>query len=99
MKNTTTGATSADRRAHIETVLAHYPDVTEDELQVLVRWFKHEASALDAGVVSSNPDLHRQYAQFRSEHLDKLMAKDFAVIAGVIAAMGALLAYAVVTFA
>lgn len=99
MNNTTTGATSAERRAHIETVLAHYPDVSQDELQVLIRWFKHEASALDAGVVSSNPDIQRQYAQFRDEHLDKLKARDFAVIAGVIAAIGGLLAYAVVTFA
>lgn len=99
MNTTQTGVTNAERRTHIETVLAHYPAISEDELALLIRWFKRDATALDVGMISSNPDVHDAYVQFRSAHLDKLRVKDYALIVGIISTLGAFLAYGVIAYA
>jgi hypothetical protein len=99
MEKTPPGASSAERRARIEAMIALYPDTTAEQLQELVHWFKHDATALDVGMVSSNPDIHEAYVQFRTQELDRLKVKDYALIAGVIGTLGAFLIYGVMTFA
>lgn len=70
------GGASAARRAHIETLLADYPDVTPDERNLLVRYFKHDANALDVGLIASNADVATGYRRFRGDHLDRFTARD-----------------------
>jgi dsRNA-specific ribonuclease len=69
--------------AHIEALLASYPDVTEGELATLKNWFNREASALDVGTLASKDELRSGYTQFRAEHIDKFTAKEivFALVA------------------
>lgn len=77
MSNTSTLASAADaRRAHVEALLAAYPDVTPEERQLMVNWFRSEASALDVALVASNPAAERGYRHFRSENVDKFTVKD-----------------------
>lgn len=77
MANTSTTASAVDaRRAHVEALLSAYPDVNVEERQLLVNWFRSEASALDVALVASNPAAERGYRRFRSEHVDRFSVRD-----------------------
>ncbi|MGE8134226.1 hypothetical protein ACQKO5_11510 [Novosphingobium subterraneum] len=97
MSNTSTIAKAVDsRRAHVEALLAAYPDVTPDERQLMVNWFRSEASALDVALVASNPAAERGYRLFRSENVDKFTVKDMGyalLFAAIIAAAVLLIAW------
>ena len=69
-------ASALARRAHVEALLAAYPDVTPPEHELLVNWFRREASALDVGMVASNPDIARGYRLFRQQHIDRFTLAD-----------------------
>lgn len=74
----TQSATALARRAHVEALLAAYPDVTPDEHGMLVTYFKREANALDVGMIASNESIGRGYARFRHDHLDRFTWADLA---------------------
>lgn len=97
MSNTSTIAKAVDaRRAHVEALLAAYPDVTPEERQLMVNWFRSEASALDVALVASNPAAERGYRLFRSENVDKFTVKDMGyalLFAAIIAAAVLLIAW------
>lgn len=97
MSNTSTIAKAVDaRRAHVEALLAAYPDVTPEERQLMVNWFRSEASALDVALVASNPAAERGYRLFRSENVDKFTVKDMGyalLFATIIAAAVLLIAW------
>lgn len=69
-------ATALARRAHVEALLAAYPDVTPPEHELLVNWFRKEASSLDVGMIASNPDIARGYRLFRQQHVDRFTLAD-----------------------
>jgi hypothetical protein len=78
---TTTLADSAvalARRTHIETLLGSYPDVTPDEVALLQRWFRTQASALDVATVACNERITDGYRQFRRDHIDRFTLTDIA---------------------
>lgn len=83
----------ARRRAHIETVLADYPRIEPEQTETLLRWFRKEATALDVGLIASDPQLAEPYRRFRAEHLDRLSGADIVrallvvcvVVAGIVA--------------
>lgn len=88
-------APGADRRAHIEGLLAEYPSLSQDQLDELNHWFTREASALDVGMIASNDAIKPGYDKFRAENLDRFTLKDIAygmlfavLIAGVVAVIG-----------
>jgi dsRNA-specific ribonuclease len=88
-------AVGVARMAHIEALLASYPDVNEGELATLKNWFKREASALEVATLASKDELKSGYTQFRVDHIDKFTGKDivFALVAalavsGVVALVG-----------
>jgi hypothetical protein len=97
MSNTSTVASAIDaRRAHVEALLAAYPDVTPEERQLMVNWFRSEASALDVALVASNPAAERGYRRFRSENVDKFTVKDMGyalLFAAIVAAAILLIAW------
>lgn len=66
----------AARRARIESALAAYPSISDEELADLLQWFRNEASALDVGVIASTPRLAQPYQRFKAEHLDRLRGAD-----------------------
>lgn len=70
------GAVGAGRRAHAEALLARYPSVSADELTDLLHWFRKEATALEIGLIASDPALADPYRQFSARHIDKLTAVD-----------------------
>lgn len=79
MNNAVTGLAGPEGdRAHVESMLARYPNIDSAELEDLVRWFK-EASALDVAMVASNEGIRDAYAQFRREHVDRFKPKDIAL--------------------
>lgn len=89
MTTTVQGATALARRAHVEALLAAYPDVTPDEHGLLVHWFKREASSLDVALIASNPEIAPGYARFRGEHIDRFTLADLAKgLAGLVAIVG-----------
>jgi hypothetical protein len=99
MDTTTTGATGADRRAQIEALLASYPNTTDEELHELLHWFRHEATALEVGLLSSNPQVTDAYRRFRADQLDRRTLREYVLMACVVGMVAALLAYAVWYFA
>ena len=69
-------ATALARRAHVEALLAAYPDVTPPEHELLLGWFRREASSRDVGMVASNPEIARGYRLFRQQHIDRFTLAD-----------------------
>ncbi|ABD27627.1 hypothetical protein Saro_3192 [Novosphingobium aromaticivorans DSM 12444] len=77
MMSNTLAASAADaRRAHVEALLSAYPDVTPEERELLVNWFRKDATALDVALVASNPAAERGYRRFRAQHVDRFTLKD-----------------------
>lgn len=90
MSNTSTMASAVDaRRAHVEALLTAYPDVTPEERQLMVNWFRSEASALDVALVASNPAAERGYRRFRSENVDRFTIRDMVYALGFAAIIAA----------
>lgn len=88
MNQSQDSAAGAAQRAQIETALADYPNLSEDRLAAVIRWFRKEASALDVAMVASNEAITEPYRRFRADHIDPLTGKDmmkgllFAALAG-----------------
>lgn len=85
-----------DRFDRASTILAAYPDITDEELLELKRWFA-KASALEVASIASTEALTSNYLRFKAEHLEKFTLKDWLfvivtilVICGSIAALGVL---------
>lgn len=76
MENNPEGDLREERRKRIMALLARYPGLDSDELADLLRWFKKEASALDAGLIASDPKLARPYPDLKQEHLDRVNGAD-----------------------
>ncbi|HTN14666.1 MAG TPA: hypothetical protein VL094_07660 [Sphingomonadaceae bacterium] len=73
---------AAERRATAERLLERYPDISGDELQQLLHYFRKEASSLDCALVSSNHNVLGKYRQFcRDHYLSRLRPKE-AILAG-----------------
>ena len=70
----------ASAREWVERTVARYPQLTPDELDHLLAWFK-AASALDVGLLASNEEVHHAYLAFRRDHVDRFTWGD-AVRAG-----------------
>ena len=86
------------RRAFIEGLLTRYPIVDSNELADLKKWFKKEATALDVGLIASDPSLAEPYRQFADDHIDPLKPIDLLYAAMAVVAVAALFA-AVLMFA
>ena len=67
---------SAQRRAFVEDLLVRYPVIESNELEDLKRWFGKEATALEVGLIASDPSLARAYRRFADEHIDPLSKID-----------------------
>lgn len=79
----------AARRAEIERALARYPHLTPEGLAELTDYFERDASALDVGLIASNPAIADRYREFRATHVDPLRPRDWvrgALFAGMVAA-------------
>jgi hypothetical protein len=72
------GAESVERHVRIETMLARYPQLEDVELRELKHWFRKEASALDVGIIASDPSLAEPYRRFAVDHIEKLTPADMA---------------------
>ncbi len=88
----------AQRRAFIEGLLTRYPIVDSNELSDLKKWFRKEATALDVGVIASDPSLAKPYRQFADEHIDPLTPIDL-LYAGMAIAAVVLVFTAIMMFA
>lgn len=76
MSNTFAASAADARRAHVEALFSAYPDVTPEERELLVNWFRNDATALDVALVASNPAAERGYRRFRAQHVDRFTFKD-----------------------
>lgn len=57
--------------AEAETLLARYPDISEEELESLIRKFQH-LPLLDFGLLAADERLGRKLDEFYHDHGDKL---------------------------
>lgn len=69
--------TPAERWAHIEALLADYPNIPARDNEDLMHWFDREASAYDVAMMASNDAIQDGYRKFRSDHVDPLGTRDF----------------------
>lgn len=76
MEDNSSGTAREERRNQIVTLLARYPVLDNDELADLLHWFKKEASALDVGLIASDPKLKAPYESLKKDHLDRLNGAD-----------------------
>jgi hypothetical protein len=76
MENHHEGAPVAGRRDHIITLLGKYPRLESADLNELLHWFRTEASALDVGLIASDPRLAESYEALKKDHLDKVTVAD-----------------------
>jgi hypothetical protein len=78
MDDTHTGAIRADEREYITRLLARYPAISQDETNELKTWFTRGATALDLGLVASDPRAAIQFRAFREQHVDRFTVTDVA---------------------
>lgn len=76
MEDINESAPAAARRDRVVMLLARYPKLDSDELADLLRWFRREASALDVGLIASDPDLTASYESLKKDHLDRITGAD-----------------------
>lgn len=76
MESNHEGAPATGRRDRITTLLAQYPRLESDDLAELLHWFRKEASALDVGLIASDPRLAMSYEGLKKDHLDQLTGAD-----------------------
>lgn len=76
MATTIDAVAEGDRRAEVQRALVRYPYIEYDELVDLLHWFRKEASALDVGLLVSEPGLAEPYERFKSEHLNRVRGAD-----------------------
>jgi hypothetical protein len=84
------GAQSADERARIAALLGQYPDLPASELELVHQWFRKGASALDLGLLASDPAIAPQYRAYRADHYDRIKPADYtraAIFVGVLVAI------------
>lgn len=94
MHNTLNGVlTDAERFAHVESLIARYPAITDDQVEDLKRWFDKEASAFDVATLASKEAIHSSYMAFRRKHVDAFRAKDYGTAAIAITIAAALIFY------
>jgi hypothetical protein len=89
MKTINNDAPGAGRDARIKAALADYPHVDAETLAELIHWFRNEASALDVGMIASDPRLSESYRRFKSDHLDRLKGADLFWVAFFVIGLGA----------
>ena len=82
----------ANRFDHVDALLQRYPDISEDELDDLKRWFVKEASAFEIASLSSKDATSAGYRRFRSEHIDPFNASDLLKGAAMLACLVAIVA-------
>ncbi|HZF45722.1 MAG TPA: hypothetical protein VEZ26_05265 [Sphingomonadaceae bacterium] len=83
---------AAEKRAAAERLLARYPDLTGDELERLLHYFRKDASSLDCALVSSNYEVLGKYRQFcRDHYLNRLRPREVIFIGVSVAGLLALL--------
>jgi len=82
-----TGADGADERARIATLLARYPELPDRELDHVHAWFRKGASALDLGLLASDPAVASQYRAYRADHHDRITPTDYIRILAVLGAV------------
>lgn len=71
--NTHSETDRAVHRAAIERVIAHYPEISDDELHDLLHYFRRDASAYDRAIIASNAQIVDRYRQLCHDHsLDRL---------------------------
>jgi hypothetical protein len=87
------GETSPERRAHIEALVARYPNLAPDELADLVHWYRREASAMDVALVASNEAISEPFGAFCRAHVGGLTKRDKAITVLLGAGVAGLLAF------
>jgi tellurite resistance protein len=95
MATVNSGVIDADPRARATALLSRYPDLSEQELGELDHWFRKQATALDVGLLASEPSVAAQFRAYRNLHHDRFTTRDMLLAAtflGVaVAAVGGML--------
>lgn len=76
MTKLTEGTAGAENPARIAAALADYPHIDAAALADLLRWFRKEASALEVGMIASDPALSAQYQLLKRDHLSRFTRND-----------------------
>lgn len=90
MTSQETGASSADERVRISALLTRYPELPAAELDRIHRWFHKGATALDLGLLASDPDVSERYRAYRADHYDRIKPADIgraAIVIGIALAL------------
>jgi hypothetical protein len=77
MTSTETGALDADERSRIAALLMRYPDLPDNELDRIHQWFRRGASALDLGLLASDPKVAPHYRAYRADYYDRIKPVDW----------------------
>lgn len=89
------GEMALAKRTYVKELVERYPDLSMDEKEILIRWYRKEASSLDVALLSQSSDVNIGYSIFKKE-MDRLGLKDyfvFLMIVGIIALFFAALMY------
>lgn len=72
------------KRAYVKDLVERYPDITKDEKEILIRWYRKEASSLDVALLSQSSDVSLGYSIFKKE-MDRLGLQDYIVFVAITA--------------
>lgn len=89
------GEIALAKRAYAKELVERYPNISKDEKEILIRWYRKEASSLDVALLSQNSEVGLGYRTFKEE-MDRLGPRDYLVfttIVGIIALFFAAIMY------
>lgn len=86
------GADRAERRARAEALLIRYPAIEQQELAELIYWARKDASALDVGMIGSDPLLGPPWRLFARDHIDRITPVDLLYAAIAVLASASMIA-------
>ena len=93
MPNNKNSEIAVAKRMFVEELLGRYPEISHNEKDILIQWYRKEASSLDVAMVSQIESINSGYKAFRSE-MDRFRFRDMIpimILIGVIAATFALI--------
>jgi hypothetical protein len=92
MNNQDAGSPGATTREQIAVLLSRYPQLSDEELNEIHDWFKRGASALDLGLLASDPDVAPTYRAYRAKHYDRITLMDSVRAAAALLVVAAIVA-------
>ena len=74
-----------------ESLIGAYPQISQDDLDELLHWYRRTASSYDLAMLSAREEIKPGYRRFYADHVDRVLPKHLvALVLFLLTALGAI---------